>query len=308
MDDAGVMKLTPEIALVQTLDFFQPVVNDPRAFGRIVAANSLSDVWAMGAKALTAMNILAYPPLKIPQGAIEELLGGGCEKLKEAGVVLVGGHTMEQDQIFYGMSITGLINPERIITNARARVGDQLILSKPIGTGVYTEALSKDALTQVQYAEFVASMERLNLYASQVLQQFEISAMTDVTGFGLLGHALPLAKNAGVTLKINSKSVPFFSDVFELLERFRPTQSWKSKQYVGPYVWKADSVDSRRYSLLAEAQTSGGLLAAVPAQTAEEIVKSLRQMGDQYAAIIGEVLPLTATEEGKKIYLKVMDE
>jgi len=308
MDDAGVVRLSPDVALVQTLDFFQPVVNDPRTYGRVVAANSLSDVWAMGGKALTAMNILAYPSKKIKVDVIEEILNGACEKLLEANVLLVGGHSLELSEIFYGMSVTGTIHPEKVLTNARARVGDTLILTKPLGVAVYSTALADDGLTEDEYREFSSSMERLNLYASQVLQRYDVSAMTDVTGFGLLGHALPIARNAGVTLAINVSHVPHFSSFFGLMERFLPAQTWKTNEYVQPYTVKDDGVSSDQLSLVSEAQTSGGLLAAVRSEQASEVVEALHAVGDIQAAAIGEVEPIRTSADGSKIFLRVTKE
>lgn len=305
MDDAGVLRLSPDLALVQTLDFFQPVVNDARTFGRIVAANSLSDVWAMGAKALTAMNILAYPSKKLPVSIIEELLTGACEKLQEAGVLLIGGHSMELSELFYGMSVTGTIHPGRVLTNAKARVGDKLVLTKPLGTAVHSEAMYKDGLTDAEYLEYSGSMERLNLYASLVFQQFDVSAMTDVTGFGLLGHALPFGRNAEVTLTITMDTVPFFSSFFELMQRFLPTQTWKNTEYIQPFVQREESVSDDEYSLVTEAQTSGGLLAAVNPSQVSEMLTALHQAGDPRACVIGDVEPLVVEEGGRKVYLKV---
>lgn len=306
MDDAGVVRLSPELALVQTLDFFQPIVNDARTFGRIVAANSLSDVWAMGAKALTAMNILAYPSKKMPVSVVEELLGGACEKLQEANVLLVGGHSMELSELFYGMSVTGTIHPDRVLTNAKARVGDTLVLTKPLGTAVYSEALQKDGLTDDEYREFSSSMERLNLYASQVLQRFDVSAMTDVTGFGLLGHALPFARNADVTVRVAVERVPSFRSFYELMKRFLPTQTWKNNEYVLPHVWKDEEVSDDDFSLVAEAQTSGGLLAAVRPDQVPEVLKALHTGGDERASVIGEIEQLAFRDDGSKKYLKVV--
>lgn len=306
MDDAGVMRIAPDLALVQTLDFFQPIVNEPRIFGRTVAANSLSDVWAMGARALTAMNILAYPSKKLPVQAIEELLVGASEKLAEANVVLVGGHTMDQSEIFYGMSVTGLVHPGRILTNANAHPGDVLILTKALGTAVYGDANSKDALTAGQYTEFVSSMERLNMYASQVLQRHGVSAMTDVTGFGLLGHALPIARNSGVTLRIHAARVPLFRDAIALRREHWPPQTWKSRDYVEPHLQQEGQRDANLYALLMEPQTSGGLLAAVPSAQADGALRAIHEAGDTVAAVIGEVVPLVTTGEGKNVYLSVV--
>jgi selenide, water dikinase len=305
MDDAGVVRLSPELAIVQTLDFFQPIVNDARTFGRIVAANSMSDVWAMGAKALTAMNILAYPSKKIPVSVVEELLTGACEKLQEANVMLVGGHSMELQELFYGMSVTGTIHPDRVLTNARARVGDQLILTKPLGTAVYSEALYKDGLSDAQYREFSSSMERLNVYASEICRQFDVSAMTDVTGFGLIGHALPIARNAEVTVHIRMNSVPFFSSFFDLMKQFLPTQTWKNTEYVEPHLVREEGISDDQYALVSEAQTSGGLLAAVRAEQVEQVVASIHAAGDVAACVIGEVEPLRTSSVGKKEYIRI---
>lgn len=288
-DDAGVYKISDDTALIQTVDFFFPVVNDPRDFGRVVAANSLSDIYAMGANAITAMNLLAYPAGKIPVEAIEELLFGGSEKLKEAGVVLVGGHTLEQETFIYGMSITGTARIDEIKTNSNARIGDLIIITKPIGTGVMSTAVSEDSLTDKQYKNFVETMYRLNKYASETLSRFDISALTDVTGFGLLGHSLPIAQNANVKLCINSERVPLFDDIFEIMEEFDPKGTHKTGEYIEPYTYIDENADEQRVKLFSEAQTSGGLLAFVKADQAEKTIKALHEAGDTVSTIIGEV-------------------
>jgi len=305
MDDAGVFRLTPELALVQTVDFFYPVVNDPRAFGRIVAANSLSDVWAMGARALTAMNLLAYPAGRIPPEVIEELLIGGSEKLQEAGVVLVGGHTLEQEELTYGMSVTGIVRPDAVLTNARARVGDALILTKPLGTGVYANALTRDALDASHYDAFVGTMERLNLYAADVLRRFDVSAVTDVTGFGLLGHALPIARNAGVTLAVRARAVPLLPDTLQYLTEFYAKEVCKCRRYVAPYLQVDAGVEAAYPTIFSEAQTSGGLLFSIRPDQAEEAVVAVRESGDPASAIIGEIQPGPASDAEKPCYLRV---
>lgn len=305
MDDAGVLRLSDDLALVQTLDFFQPVVNDPATFGRIVAANSLSDVWAMGATALSAMNILAYPSKKMPVEAVEQILAGACEKLAEAGVYLVGGHSMECQELFYGLSVTGTIRPGKVLTNAGAKIGDAIILTKPLGTAVYTEALGKDALSVAQYQEFTASMERLNLYASHTLQKYEVSALTDVTGFGLLGHALPIARNAGVTLRFFVNSVPHFDSFFDLMERFLPTQTWKNVEYVEPHLEKEPGLSADEVALVMEPQTSGGLLAVVRADQVGDALEELHVAGDRAACQVGEVVPLRREDDQKPVFLDI---
>ena len=295
---------------MQTVDFFQPIVNDPRTFGRIVAANSLSDVWAMGGKALTAMNVLAYPVRRLPVEAIEQILTGASEKLTEAGVALVGGHTMEQQELIYGLSVTGVVHPGKILTNARARVGDQLILTKPLGVGVFSApaAHAKDDLSEAQYAEWTASMERLNLYASQILQRHIISAMTDVTGFGLLGHALAIARNAQVTVRFNPGKIPAFDGIFDVMSRYTAPRITEPREYVEPFVGRAPSCTDEQYALLVEPQTSGGLLVAVaPGETAE-VLEELKESGDRASAHVGEVLPLQHAASGAPLYLSVSDE
>ena len=292
MDDAGVYRITDEIALVQTVDFFFPIVDDPRSFGRIAAANSLSDIWAMGAKAITAMNHLAYPAGKIPPEVILELLTGAAEKLHESGVVLLGGHTMEQDDFSFGMSVTGITNPKSALTNDNANPGDLIILTKPIGTGVYCDAMQNDGLSEEQFNTFVYWMERLNKYASEIIQRFDVSCLTDVTGFGLLGHSLPIARNANVRLVINSKDVPLLPGLPGLLDSFNPSGVCKCSEYVDPYLKIGDNVDRKYYTLFAEAQTSGGLIATVRPDQADALVHTLREHGDTEAAVIGYVQPL----------------
>ena len=301
MDDAGVYKISDDIALVQTVDFFSPVVNSPYDFGRIVAANSLSDIYAMGGTPRTAMNILAYPLGLIPQEAIEELMQGGCEKLLEAGVDLLGGHTMEQEDFVYGMSVTGVINPAKVTTNATAREGDLIILTKPLGAGPYSDALQKDGLTDRQYNQFVEMMARLNKYAAETVNTFKVSAMTDVTGFGLLGHSLAIAKNADVALEYDSSKIPLLDDIFEIMEKFNTKGVCKNSEYFEKYLSVNPGVDPRRLKLMTEAQTSGGLLIVVDHTEADKAIEKLHQCGDTTSAVIGEIV--SRTEDN--IFLKV---
>ena len=289
MDDAGVYLICDDVALVQTVDFFFPIVDDARSFGRIAAANSMSDIWAMGAKAITAMNHLAYPAGKIPPEVIEELLIGAAEKLHEAGVVLLGGHTMEQEELLFGMSVTGITNPESALTNDNATAGDALVLTKPLGTGVYCDAMLNGGLTASQYDIFVYWMERLNKYASEIMQRFKVSCLTDVTGFGLLGHALPVARNAEVRLVIEADRVPLLPGLPGLLDTFNPKGVCKCSDYVEPYLRMSNRIDRRLFAIFSEAQTSGGLLATVRSDQAEALVAALREHGDTESAVIGEV-------------------
>ncbi|MCK5147747.1 selenide, water dikinase SelD [bacterium] len=304
MDDAGVYRLTPDLAMVQTVDFFFPVVNDPRAFGRIAAANSLSDIWAMGGKALTAMNVLAYPAGKIPPEIIQEMLIGGSEKLAEAEVALVGGHTMEQDNLLYGMSVTGTVHPDHIMTNSQPRVGDTLILTKPLGTGIYANAHQADGLNDKQNSLFIASMERLNKYAAEAVVGFDISAMTDVTGFGLLGHAFNLARNGCVTIHFSVTNIPCFPDTFALMEHYNAYQVSKCEEWITPHLRRADTVTDSQFNMMAEAQTSGGLLIAVREDEADTLIASIEDCGD-IAVIVGVVDQLHTMDDGKDCYLNI---
>jgi len=297
LDDAGVYQISDDIALVQSVDFFFPVVNNPRDFGRIVAANSLSDIWAMGAQAITAMNILAYPAGKIPVETIEELLIGGSEKLTEAGVVLVGGHTLEQETFVYGMSVTGTVHPDAVVSNTHARAGDLLILTKPLGTGVMSSAVNEDGLSLRQYKDFVDTMSRLNKYACETLLQFDISALTDVTGFGLLGHGLPFAQNSHVKLCIDSEKVPLFDDLFNLMEQYNPKGVCKTTEYIEEFTYVEENTDDRKVKIFSEAQTSGGLLAAINPDQAPEAIKALHNAGDTDSTIIGEVCPRESEDD-----------
>jgi len=304
MDDAGVYRLTDELALIQTVDFFSPVVNDPYTFGRIAAANSLSDIWAMGGTPQTAMNILAYPAGQISPDVIEALLYGGSEVLCEAGVALVGGHTMEQETLVYGMSVSGIIHPGAILKNNEARIGDVLILTKALGTGVFSNAIqSMKQLPSEQETGFVNSMMRLNLYASQVFSKYNVSAMTDITGFGLLGHALPMARNAGVVMAFQVDAIPLLEGLPELMDSCNPKGVCKCRQYVEPFLQIEPEIDPRLTQLMMEAQTSGGLLAAIQPDQAQSALDKLHKVGDTVSAVIGEVRCRSKTQEG--IYLKI---
>ncbi len=295
MDDAGVYKISDSIALVQTVDFFSPVVADPKTFGRIAAANSMSDIWAMGGKALTAMNLLCFPGGKLEPKVIEQILIGSSEKLVEAGVVLVGGHTADQDEVLFGLSVTGTIHPLKAKTNAKARVGDVLILTKPIGSGILSTANKAQPLCIDIMGPMIASMERLNKYACEVLNNFDVSSMTDVTGFGLLGHSLAFAKSAHVTLEYNVSSIPLFKGVHDYVASFFPGGSAQNRKYCEESIYIDNNVSDNQANILFDAQTSGGLLAAVRADQAEEVIKTIHECGDERAAIIGSVKKHTET-------------
>ena len=294
MDDAGVYRINETTALVQTVDFFSPVVGDPRTFGRIAAANSMSDIWAMGGKALTAMNLLCFPGGKLEVEVIEEIMTGSSEKLVEAGVVLVGGHTAEQDEVLFGLSVTGTIHPDKARTNSNARVGDILILTKRIGSGILATANKANPLRSEIMGPMIAAMERLNMYASDVLNDFDVSAMTDITGFGLLGHSLAFAKSADVSLEFNAGKIPLFTGVMEYVDDFFPGGSAQNRKYVGENAYFDPEISGKMADILFDAQTSGGLLFSVRVDQAEEAVAALRECGDESTAIIGRVIEYSA--------------
>lgn len=297
MDDAGIYRLTDDSALVQTVDFFAPVVADPRTFGRIAAANSMSDIWAMGGKALTAMNLLCFPGAKLGPDVVKEILTGSSEKLVEAGVVLVGGHTAEQDEILFGLSVTGTIHPELAMRNSRARIGDRLILTKPLGVGIITTANKASPLPSEIMGPVTVSMERLNMYSCDVLKDYDVSSMTDITGFGLLGHSVAFAESAGVGLVFHAGRIPVFRGTEDLVEDFFPGGSAQNRLYAGDRVQIHTDIDSGFADILYDAQTSGGLLAAVRADQAEEALEAVRECGDENAAIIGEVVKVSDRSE-----------
>ncbi len=290
MDDAGVFRINDTTALVQTVDFFSPVVGDPTTFGRIAAANSMSDIWAMGGKALTAMNLLCFPGGKLDIRVIEEIMKGSSEKLVEAGVVLVGGHTAEQDEVVFGLSVTGTIHPNKVKTNSRARVGDLLILTKPLGSGILSTANKASPLDIQIMGPMIESMERLNMYACNVLNSYDVSTMTDVTGFGLMGHSLAFAKSADVGLVFNADDIPLFHGVMDYVEDYFPGGSAQNRKYVGENGYIDPDISENLADVLFDAQTSGGLLAAIRADQAEEAVLALRECGDEFAAVIGRVV------------------
>lgn len=290
MDDAGVFAIDETTALVQTIDFFSPVVGEPLTFGRIAAANALSDIWAMGGRALTAMNLLCYPGGKLEAEVIQDILTGSSQKLVEAGVALVGGHTSEMDEVVFGLSATGIIHPDHVKTNSRARVGDALILTKPIGSGILSTANKACKLGSEIMGPMIESMERLNMYACNVLSNFDVSTMTDVTGFGLLGHSLAFARSAAVGLVFNADEIPLFNGVMEYVEDYFPGGSAQNRNYAGDSVYLDPDISEDLADVLFDAQTSGGLLAAIKADQAEEAVKALRESGDERSTVIGRVV------------------
>ncbi len=283
-------RLRDDLALVQTVDFFTPIVDDPFDFGRIAAANALSDVYAMGGTPLTALNIAAFPLEKLGPDILRRILEGGAAIAREAGVAIVGGHTIEDDEPKYGMAVTGTIDPQRIVTNAGARVGDTLILTKPIGTGILASALKKDAISEAQMAEAVRWMTTLNAHAARAMLAAEANAATDVTGFGLLGHAHEIARASGVRLQIVAAQVPVYPLAREMLALgIAPGGSRKNAEEHAGFTEFAPGVPAEYRLLFSDAQTSGGLLIAVPPDGLPLLLESLREP-DALAAVVGNVV------------------
>ncbi len=290
-DDAGVYRLTDDLALVQTVDFFPPIVDDPFDFGRIAAANALSDVYAMGGTPTTAMNLVGFPPT-LPIEILGEILRGGESKIREAGAVIVGGHTIKDKELKYGVSVTGTIHPKRIITNANAQIGDRLFLTKALGTGILTTALKRELVTIDEIAAVIEQMATLNRLASELMRSVTTHAATDITGFGLLGHALEMARGSKVTLSIEVNALPILPRALEFATSGVDTTGGKDNDaHVTPHVDLGTfSIEPIR-RVLTDPQTSGGLFIAVAASDADTFAAMLQDASLPFS-MVGEVKPL----------------
>lgn len=291
-DDAGVYRLSDDLALVQTVDYITPVVDDPYQFGQVAAANSISDIYAMGGKPLTAMNLCNFPARGIERADLRRILEGGYSKIREAGATLVGGHTVRDDELKFGLSVTGVIHPHRILTNTGARPGDHLVLTKPIGTGVvitgYRRGLVDDDLLQ----RAVTWMSALNKDACEAMLEFEPHACTDVTGFGLSGHAIGIAKGSNVRLRMRFSDIPKYEESLDLIGQGVTTGVTASNlQVTRGHLTFSGRFPEEQTWLIVDPQTSGGLLISLPPGQAAELVRRLREKGNESAAVIGEVLP-----------------
>lgn len=288
--DAGIYKISDEMALVETLDFFTPVVNNPYDYGQIAAANAMSDVYAMGGKPLTAMNILCYPLKFLDRDILVEILRGGADKVNEAGAVVIGGHTLQDNEIKYGLSVTGVIHPGKIVTNAGARPGDMLVLTKPLGTGLIISAIKANKVCAEDIKRVTASMCQLNKTASETMLEVGVNACTDITGFGLMGHAYEMAEASKATLSFSAGRIP----VFEGCERYVrmgliPGVSKLSKKYLKDAITVDSRVEEEFLDVLFDAQTSGGLLISLPKGKVEILCTKLKERGVMVASVIGEV-------------------
>jgi len=290
-DDAGVFRLRKDLAIVNTVDFFTPIVDDPYVFGQIAAANALSDIYAMGADPVTALNIVAFPKDTLDLDVLGEILKGGAERARAAGAVVVGGHSIIDQELKYGMAVTGAIHPERVIRNVGVRVGDALVLTKRLGTGIITTALKRRKAPAASVRAAVASMISLNKAASGVMRKFRVHACSDVTGYGLLGHTYEMADGSGVTVVLESAKLPLLPGVARLAARGYLTGGCKrNRTFLDGKIAVAPSVSKDLEEIAFDPQTSGGLLIALPKEAAPRLVKALRAARITAATVVGTAI------------------
>ena len=295
-DDAGIYKLDDQTALVQTVDFFPPIVDDPYFFGQIAAANALSDVYAMGGKPLTALNIVGFPASTMPGKILSDILRGGMEKIEEAGAVIVGGHSIKDKELKYGLAVTGIIHPDKIKTNSAAKVGDVLFLTKPLGTGIITTAIKRQAVDQALTDLVVRQMATLNRAAAELMVQFDAHAATDITGFGLLGHAYEMAAGSNVTVRLEADAVPLLPEAVRLAgEGMNPGGANDNRAFLAGHVRVDGRIDKNLEQVLYDPQTSGGLFIAMPPERADSFRTALRGQGLPDRPV-GRVVPFEGAE------------
>lgn len=291
-DDAGVYMVNDQLALIQTIDFFTPIVDDPYDYGQIAVANSLSDVYAMGATPLTALNIVGFPIETLDKKNLAYIIKGGWEKALEAGVTILGGHSVKDPEIKYGLAVTAFAHPNQIIRNNTARPGDVLILTKPLGTGILMTALKNEKLPEDLLAEATQVMKRLNRMAAEVMKEHRVTACTDVTGFGLLGHLYEMMVGSGTSVRLVPSDLPLLPGTLEFSAKKQiPGGLKENRAYLRKFVSVPDKFDADLLNVLFDPQTSGGLLFTVPPEEADACVAHLHREGEKEAAIIGEILP-----------------
>jgi len=291
-EDAGVYKLSGDLALVQTVDFFTPTVDDPFTFGQIAAVNALNDIYAMGARPLTALNIVCFPIKMMDIFVLREVLRGGLDKIREAGALLIGGHSIEDNEIKYGLSVTGVIHPDKVFYNRGALPGDKLVLTKPLGSGIISTAIKAEEASPEQIKQAIYGMTMLNKKAAEIMiVEGNIHACTDITGFGFLGHACEMIEGGDVGMKINSASVPVLKGVRELLETgFVPGGLYRNKNFSISRIEAADTCPSWLLDTFFDPQTAGGLFFSLPGDKAQKLVEKMRAAGINDAAVVGEVV------------------
>ncbi|RZB36894.1 MAG: selenide, water dikinase [Desulfobacteraceae bacterium Eth-SRB2] len=291
-DDAGVYKISDDLALIQTVDFFTPIVDDPYGFGQIAAANALSDVYAMGGVPKTAMNLVAFPIKDMDISVLRQIIQGGLDKMKEAGVVLVGGHSVEDKELKYGLSVTGFIHPDRVLTKKNLKAGDRLILTKPLGTGIINTAI-KGGLAPKEITDTVTRlMALLNKDAAEIMANYPVHACTDITGFGFLGHLAEMVVDSGAGIRIQANRVPILPQTLNYAGMgLVPAGAYKNREFFERHVDFVIGVDILIQDILFDPQTSGGLLICVEGDRADDLLLALKQKGIQDAAIVGQVVP-----------------
>jgi selenide,water dikinase len=290
-DDAGVYRLRKDLAIVQTVDFFTPIVDDPYAFGRIAAANALSDVYAMGARPLTALNLVAFPVGTLDLDVLRQVLDGGLERLTEAGVCLLGGHSIDDAELKYGLAVTGLVDPRKVVTNAGMQAGDRLVLTKPLGTGLIGTAIKADMAEPSAVTAAVDCMVQLNRQACDAMLEVGAHACTDVTGYGLLGHLGEMVEASGAGVMLDSAALPVLAGALEAARMgLLPAGGHRNRQFRQGMVKITGDVGPEMLDILYDPQTSGGLLIAVSAEKTDRLLAALRRRGVNTQAVIGEVL------------------
>lgn len=290
-DDAAVYRLTPEIALISTVDYITPPVDDPWWFGQIAAANSISDVYAMGGLPLTALNLVMFPADKLDVGLLKEILRGGSEKIKEARASMAGGHSVDDNEPKYGLAVTGQVHPGRILTNRGCRAGDALVLTKPLGTGVLFNANRSGKLPYPELEAILPQIAALNAAAMETALNFQIHACTDITGFGILGHSLEMAQGSNVQIEMLYDRLPFYPNALRMYQKGETTGSNKANRKLADGFWQAvKALSGDAEELLFDPQTSGGLLLSVPGSEADELIAALHSAGVATAALIGQVV------------------
>lgn len=289
-DDAGVYRLRDDLAIVQTLDFFTPIVDDPYAYGQIAALNSINDVWAMAGTPLTAMAITCFPKKGVDPSILGEIMRGGLETLNKYGVTLIGGHSVDNKEIMFGYSVTGVIDPNKIATNSGARAGDVIILTKPIGTGIISTGIKWGKTNEAVASKSVETMLTPGRFAAEAMREFSVKGATDVTGFALIGHAWEMAKASQVTIELDSQAVPVLDGALELAAQGMLTSGDKTnREYVGTDVEVSDSISKETRNLLFDPQTAGGMLISVQSERSRELLTRLRE-NYPHARVIGRVL------------------
>jgi len=299
-DDAGVYRISDTLALVQTLDFITPICDDPYSFGRIAACNSLSDVYAMGGKPLTAMNIVAFPTKKFSLDILATILEGGQSIMNEAGVQLLGGHSVDDPEMKYGLSVTGVVHPDKVLRNCTIKEGDAIILTKPLGTGIVATAIKADMFEDEHVKEFISSMATLNKYAAEIMLKYNVNACTDVTGFGLAGHLIEMQQENDFSIEINSEAIPLLPGVEDAADMgLIPGGLYRNRDYVSAKCDFSENVKQIYKDVIFDPQTSGGLLISLPEKEAKFLLDDLKSAGIKSSSLFGKVVKC----KEQKIYM-----